>query len=514
MIRRLTTSSNLILIYDIYGFTKKLSSFFLIFILVLTQITLLSSKDISQNEIIYNGTAESLKNDNHTLLEDFLKEEDFLAALKPLEDDSDTTFLTTDDFDNAQKIDYKKEDKIHVLGKQKFFHGDIRGKAAWTNSQKNGIRRNGVISIIKKWPNGRIPYIISSQYSVSERAVLAKAIQEYHTRTCIRFVPKTSADTDYLYIGKIDGCFSDVGRAGGRQELSLDNGCLQYDTAIHELMHSVGFYHEHERWDRDNYISILWNNIDREAYDQFGKVDLTESSYYGQPYDYRSIMHYDSMAFSKNGFETLVAKTAGMTPIMGSALDFSSRDLYKINKMYKCSEFFKETDRSGTINKEELNRFGIYNNINKPITFPSVPTQTIGTTKIPLSSLTNIPPYSPLVTSRPIDNAYSTIDSGEEICVDKTNLCWRWIDRCTSFFFKKVMEEFCLASCGFCTPKKNRTRKAKKLSKYGSLVSEFYVNDQEIYQNRLDGKMQDKDENILQNIGKPLYQRQLKYKKK
>uniref|UniRef100_A0A0N5B4H6 Metalloendopeptidase n=1 Tax=Strongyloides papillosus TaxID=174720 RepID=A0A0N5B4H6_STREA len=507
MIRRLTTSSNLFLINDIYGFTKKLSSFFLIFIFVLTQIALISSKDISQNEIINNGTSESAKNDNDTLLEDFLKEEDFLAALKPLEDDPDTTFLTTDDFDNAKKIDNNKGDKIHVLGKQKFFHGDIRGKAAWTNSQKSGIRRNGVISIIKKWPNGRIPYIISSQYSVSERAVLAKAIQEYHSRTCIRFVPKTSADTDYLYIGKIDGCFSDVGRAGGRQELSLDNGCLQYDTAIHELMHSVGFYHEHERWDRDNYISILWNNIDREAYDQFGKVDLTESSYYGQPYDYRSIMHYDSMAFSKNGFETLVAKTAGMTPIMGSALDFSSRDLYKINKMYKCSEFFKETDRSSTINKEQLNRFGIYNNINKPITFPAVPIQPIETTKIPLSSITNIPPYSPLVTSRPIDNPYSTIDSGEEICVDKTNLCWRWIDRCTSFFFKKVMEEFCSASCGFCTPKKNRTRKLKKLSKYGSLVSEFYVNDQEIHQNRLDGKIEDKDESILQNIDKPLYQR-------
>ena len=104
---------------------------------------------------------------------------------------------------------------------------------------KEGTRRNGVVAIIKKWPNGRIPYILSAQYNERERAVLARAFQEYHAKTCIRFVPKTAFDTDYLYIGKIDGCFSDVGKAGGRQELSLDDGCLQYDTAIHELMHSV-----------------------------------------------------------------------------------------------------------------------------------------------------------------------------------------------------------------------------------------------------------------------------------
>lgn len=61
-------------------------------------------------------------------------------------------------------------------------------------------------------------------------------------------------------------CYSDVGRAGGRQELSLDNGCLHLDTIIHELMHSVGFYHEHERWDRDLFVTILWPNIDKSKF--------------------------------------------------------------------------------------------------------------------------------------------------------------------------------------------------------------------------------------------------------
>uniref|UniRef100_A0A0N5AQI8 Metalloendopeptidase n=1 Tax=Syphacia muris TaxID=451379 RepID=A0A0N5AQI8_9BILA len=321
---------------------------------------------------------------------------------------------------DSVEIEAESRGKLKILARQSYYRGDIRGKAAWSSKIREGVRKNGVTTGIKKWPNGRIPYVISSQYNERERAVLARAFQEYHTKTCIRFSPRTAYDKDYLYIGKIDGCFSDVGRAGGRQELSLDDGCLQYDTAIHELMHSVGFYHEHERWDRDKYITILWHNIDRdkhnlEAYDQFGRVDLSESSYYGQPYDYYSIMHYDSLAFSKNGFETLVAKRPEMTPIIGSAIDFSNTDLIKINKMYSCPSLkLSQTLQLGNVGSSHLKLWSLT------------------TTQAP-------PPSLPLV-----------VDASE--CRDKTNLCWRWLDRCHSFFFEKIMREFCARSCGFCTP--------------------------------------------------------------
>lgn len=47
-------------------------------------------------------------------------------------------------------------------------------------------------------------------------------------------------------------------------------------------------------------------------------------------------MHYDSMAFTKNGHETLLAKQPLMTKVIGSAVDFSPVDLIKIKKMYQC----------------------------------------------------------------------------------------------------------------------------------------------------------------------------------
>ncbi|KAI6187333.1 Zinc metalloproteinase nas-8 [Aphelenchoides besseyi] len=387
-----------------------------------------------------------------------------LVKFKPLKrNEESTTHLTEQDFKNAEKyndmlID-KKSKRGSILSHQKFYRGDIRGRAQWISmvgfvlfvlivkfqrlnrsKLRTGVRRNGVISIIKKWPQARIPYVLSTQYNERERAVLARAFQEYHRKTCIRFAPKETFDRDYLYIGKIDGCYSDVGKAGGRQELSLDDGCMQYDTIVHELMHSI------------------------EAYDQFGRVDLAESSYYGEGYDYHSIMHYDSMAFSKNGRETLVARQPAMTHVIGSALDFSPTDLVKIQRMYMCSA---PTD--STI----------------PITNPMSPIQNFALPRIdsPWSSIANTLPISNHIIEQPTlplptfpraqPETTTTTEATTSICADRSTLCWRWLDRCHSPFFEKIMREFCAQSCGFCTPQTTRTWRAYSDANHHYVVPEY-----------------------------------------
>lgn len=59
----------------------------------------------------------------------------------------------------------------------------------------------------------------------SERAEIMRAIADYTKYTCVRVVPRKD-ERDYVRIFKGEGCWSYVGKQGGKQDLSLGNGCV------------------------------------------------------------------------------------------------------------------------------------------------------------------------------------------------------------------------------------------------------------------------------------------------
>jgi len=98
--------------------------------------------------------------------------------------------------------------------------------------------------------------------------LIYEAIKEYERYTCIQLKPRTN-EKDYIkIISNNTGCWSYVGKIGGEQEINLQiPGCVTMKgTVIHEIMHATGFWHEHSRYDRDDYIIINWNNIQQSTY--------------------------------------------------------------------------------------------------------------------------------------------------------------------------------------------------------------------------------------------------------
>lgn len=53
--------------------------------------------------------------------------------------------------------------------------------------------------------------------AAGEMDMIEKAINEYHRRTCVRFKPRTN-ERDYIsFTSDATGCWSSVGRIGGKQ---------------------------------------------------------------------------------------------------------------------------------------------------------------------------------------------------------------------------------------------------------------------------------------------------------
>ncbi|RWS01085.1 Astacin-like metalloprotease toxin, partial [Dinothrombium tinctorium] len=89
-------------------------------------------------------------------------------------------------------------------------------------------------------------------------------MNEIELKTCIKFKSRTN-EKNYVKIYNAHSCWSDIGYMEyGEQYLSLHlPNCSCHGIILHELMHTLGFLHIHQRSDRKNYLTIHWNNINR-----------------------------------------------------------------------------------------------------------------------------------------------------------------------------------------------------------------------------------------------------------
>uniref|UniRef100_UPI00358EED6D meprin A subunit beta-like n=1 Tax=Myxine glutinosa TaxID=7769 RepID=UPI00358EED6D len=186
------------------------------------------------------------------------------------------------------------------------------------------------------WEN-IIPYYLHNSLDLNAKGVIMQAFDMFRLKSCIDFVP-WSGEPDYISVVKADGCWSYVGKQRGRQILSIGTGCDYISIVEHELLHTLGFWHEQSRTDRDDFVIIQWDNIEEGNQINFEKNTVQESDSLNIPYDYSSVMHYDSKAFQKaTGLDTIITIDPLFMDIIGQRLDMSKLDRVQLNRMYSCN---------------------------------------------------------------------------------------------------------------------------------------------------------------------------------
>ncbi|XP_062386883.1 hatching enzyme 1.2-like [Sardina pilchardus] len=186
-----------------------------------------------------------------------------------------------------------------------------------------------------KLPSGlvEVPYTIDDDFSDELKAYIEKGMKEFHVETCIRFVPHTK-QVNFIQIKNSTGCWSVIGMYGRRgQQLSLKlPGCMAKKIIQHELLHALGFFHEHQRSDRDKYIRTNWEYVKEGSLKTVDTINLNTT------YDYGSIMHYGRYAFSNTtGKETMTPIPDPDVSLGGSAV-LTVTDILKVNRLYQCAE--------------------------------------------------------------------------------------------------------------------------------------------------------------------------------
>jgi hypothetical protein len=146
------------------------------------------------------------------------------------------------------------------------------------------------------WPGGRIPFVWDANVTQANRDALQTVMDAWEAVTGSRvvFVPKTISDTDYVRI-KWGGCSGGYphGKRGGEQLLNVSAIDTLTCPSAHEFGHTIGLGHEHERIDRDRFITVQTSATECTNSDVWKLHSFTETSAspFGE-YALSSVMHY------------------------------------------------------------------------------------------------------------------------------------------------------------------------------------------------------------------------------
>ncbi|ETK71362.1 hypothetical protein F441_21871 [Phytophthora nicotianae CJ01A1] len=167
-----------------------------------------------------------------------------------------------------------------------------------------------VVSTTRIWDDGVVCFQLNDDYpfNSTQKDYIYQAMSKVEESTNVRFVSTATCEkeklsscdscanwVDFKHPSSGRDCNSSIGITDeGAQVMNLADRCFEvdddlktvYGSAMHEICHSLGMYHEHQHPKRT--IGVFWDDIDQSIWSEMSIRDLSV----GGPYDLGSVMHY------------------------------------------------------------------------------------------------------------------------------------------------------------------------------------------------------------------------------
>ena len=174
--------------------------------------------------------------------------------------------------------------------------------------EDGGVSTASFIRERAAFPTSVIPYeFVTADFTGSERSRIREALDRIAGKTVLTFEDVTGTGSTDLRIrfernglsGRLPGCWAEKNFlvAPGVRVVNLGSApghCMAERIIKHEVLHALGFYHEHQRRDRNDYVEVtLTEPLNPNAWGSYLlNFDIPLDGVASESYDWLSIMHY------------------------------------------------------------------------------------------------------------------------------------------------------------------------------------------------------------------------------